>query len=76
MKRFLARKKNEDLQDLKDNIGSGYASQREPATGIAIVKMLEEARSSGRGSLVRDIIIILIALATLIISILAYLKMK
>lgn len=68
------KKSNTDLDDIKSNINSGYNSQREPAIGNAIVKMVEDSRKSSRGSLVRDIIIITIAVISLVVSVLAYLK--
>ena len=76
MKPFWKRNaKNTDLSDIKENINSGYSSQREPAVGNAIVKMIEDSRKSGRGSLIRDIVIIVISLLSLGVSVLAYLKL-
>ena len=68
-------KRKSDLDELRDNINSGYASQREPAVGNAILKLLEESRQRDKGSLKRDLLIVLISALSLLVSLFAYLKM-
>ena len=65
-----------DLTGLERAIGSGYASEREPAIGNAILEMIKENRQSDRYGRRREIIIIILAFLTLVVGFLSYIKLN
>lgn len=63
-----------DIAKMEANINSGYASQRDPAVGNALLTMLKENRESGRRNTTHSYIIMFLGIISIVIAYLAYKK--